>query len=258
MKTLTGRQKIVDTALGLIIPVSLVLILEFATSREIISPVLIKPPRETALTFVDLVSSGELWENLRVSLLRVFAGFVAGSSLGFVVGSFMGSSRRIEQYVAPLFHGVRQVAILAWIPLLIIMFGIGEGFRVVFIALSAFFPVALNTFEGVRGVPAEYLEVAKVFEYGKIRTLRKVIIPAAVPTVFVGLRLALSMSWMAVIGAELIASSSGLGYMMTTGRTLFQQDVVMVGIVTIGSFGLLTDSVMKAVQTRLLGWRLTI
>jgi sulfonate transport system permease protein len=115
--------------------------------------------------------------------------------------------------------------------------------------------MALYTLEGIRGVPPEYLEVARIFEYGHRGMLRKFVLPSALPSIATGLRISLSFAWMAVIGAEILAASSGIGYMMNWGRQLFQIDIVFVGIITVGIIGFLMDYLAGQVEAYFLRWR---
>jgi sulfonate transport system permease protein len=170
----------------------------------------------------------------------------------------MGLSRPIEKLVSPIFHGIRQVPLVGWIPLIILWFGIGEISKIVFIAIGAFYPVVINTFEGIRNVPKQYVEVAQVFEYGKFKLLQKVILPASLPSILTGIRFSLTVSWMLVVGAELfMVASAGIGNMISEAREYFRMDIVIVGIIVIGIIGLLMNQFVGLVETRLLRWRKT-
>jgi sulfonate transport system permease protein len=128
---------------------------------------------------------------------------------------------------------------------------------VYFIAVTAFYPMALNTSDGVKGVSRSYLEVGRVFEFGRLKQLRTIILPAALPSVFTGLRLSLSISWMAVVGAELVAASEGIGHMMYQARQQLQVDTVIICIVTIGLAGYVMSLVMECIERYFLRWRET-
>lgn len=243
--------------LGGIFPLILLIFWETATRLKLFPSQLLVPPKQVVLTFVDLLRRGDLIIHLRISLMRVVAGFLLGITSGFILGTAMGLSKRLERYIYPFFNLVRQIPLLGWMPLLMLWFGVGELFKIVFIAIGAFYPMVLNTFEGIRNVPKEYMEVAKVFEYGKLRLLQKVILPTALPSIFTGIKLGLSMSWMLVVGAELVAASEGIGYLMTWGRQLFQFDIVMLGVIIIGIIGLFMNNALGALEVRFLRWRRT-
>lgn len=248
-------QTVIDKGLGLVVPLFMLIAWEAATRLGIVPITLLVPPRQVLETFQSLVSAGELQDGLKVSLARVGAGFLLGASAGFLLGSAMGLSRTIERYVGPLFHSIRQVPLLGLMPLLMLCLGIGELFKVVFIAIGALYPMTLKTYEGIRGVPRSYVEVVRVFEYSRFKLLCKVLLPAALPSIIYGLRLSLGMAWMLVVGAELVAASEGVGYMMTMGRQLFQMDVVLVGVIVIGTVGFMLNQLFVMIETRYLGWR---
>jgi sulfonate transport system permease protein len=230
---------------------------EIATRLKLFPSQLLVPPKQVIFTFVDLLKRGDLLVHLKISLIRVIGGFLLGVSSGFILGIAMGLSKNVERYVGPLFNSIRQIPLLGWMPLLMLWLGVGEAFKVVFIAIGAFYPMVLNTFEGIKNVPREYVEVARVFEYSKLRLLQKVILPAALPSVFTGIRLGLSMSWMLVVGAELVAASEGIGYLMTWGRQLFQFDIVLLGVVIIGTVGLIMNHIVAGFEVYFLRWRKT-
>lgn len=250
-------QRVKDSAIGLVVPLSLVLLWELLTRRELVPVQVLVPPGQVLATFLDMARSGELSSGLTISLLRVGSGFLAGATGGFLFGSAMGLSKTVAGYAGPLFNAVRQVPLLGWLPLLILCFGIGELYKVSFIAIGAFYPMALKTFEGIRGVPHSYVEVVRVLEFSRLQLLGKVLLPAALPSIIHGLRLSLGMAWMSVIGAELVAASEGIGYLMIMGRQLFQMDVVMVGVIVIGMIGFVLNQGFVLLERRFLSWRTT-
>ena len=241
--------------IGIIVPVLLLGAWYLVTAKELFSPQLLPPPGQVYDTLKDMIVSGELSHNMKISLLRVSAGFLLGATTGFLLGTIMGFCPVAEQYIAPLFNMVRQVPTIAWLPFLLVLFGIDELFKVTFIALGALIPMALKTWEGIKGVPATYVEVVRVFEFRPCRLLGKVIIPSALPSILVGLRLSLGEAWMLAIGAELVAASVGIGNVMTLARRLFQTDVVLVGVIVIAVTGFVMDSGLVFLEKRFLGWK---
>ena len=242
-------------ARGVIVPLMILLLWQIISTRGWVSPLLLAPPGQVVAAFQELLKDGTLWSNLLVSLSRVVKGFLLGTSLGFAFGILFGISKQAEALLAPTFNAIRQVPLLGWMPMIILWFGIGESSKVVFIAIGAFFPTLLNTFIGIRGVAREYLEVGRVYQLSRFRLLCLVIIPAALPSIVSGIRLSISLSWLLVVGAELITANSGLGQMMTNAREMFRTDVVMVGIIVIGVIGLIIDTTIKQVETRLVQWQ---
>jgi sulfonate transport system permease protein len=241
--------------LAWVLPALLLAAWYVAARFELVAPQILPAPRLVGETLVDLVKSGELLRNGAISFGRVLGGFALGSLLGLSLGIAMGLSRRVEHYVSPLFKAVTQVPVLGWIPLLMMLVGIGEALKVIVIVNAALIPLALNTSSGIRNVPASYLEVAKVLRFSQRQLLGRVILPATVPAIFTGLRHGLMQSWLALVTIELLASSEGLGYLIVWGRQLFQLDLVLVAIAIVGLVGLLLDRGLAGIEARLLPWR---
>jgi sulfonate transport system permease protein len=242
-------------SLGLVLPVALLIVWSVACKHDWVPPQLLPAPDMVRDTFVDEVRSGDLWANVRVSLERVLVGFAAGSGAGLVLGTAMGLSRRLEDYVYPLFNALSQVPVLAWVPLAMLFLGIGESLKFVFIAFAALLPVAVNTLRGFRGVPKTYMDVGATFQFTRRQYLWRVVLPAAVPSIFVGLRTGLTQAWLSLVTVELLASSEGLGFLVVWGRQLFQLDLVLVAIVAIGVVGLVLDKGLAIIESRFLRWR---
>jgi sulfonate transport system permease protein len=246
-----------SASLSWALPLGLLVLWQAASALRLFPEQLVVPPRQIMATFWDLAKDGTLFANLKVSLLRVMAGFLIGSAIGLALGAAMGLSEEAEAYLGPFFTALRQVPLYGWIPFLIVLLGVGDGFKVVFVAIGAFYPMAMNTFEGVQHVPVQYVEVARAYGHGRGALLRHVILPAALPSVFTGLRLALSIAWMSSVGAEVMAASSGLGYMISWGRQLMQFDIVMVGVICIGLVGLAMNNLLNPLEAHCLRWRRT-
>jgi sulfonate transport system permease protein len=243
---------------GIALPLLLLTFWWGASRWRLVSPAILPAPNQVISAFISLIKDGILGFNLKISLLRVINGFFIGAFIGFVLGTLMGLSKTVEKLVGPLFHAFRQVPLLGWIPLIILWFGIGEISKVVFISLGAFYPVVLNTFEGIKSVKKEYIEVAQIFEYDKIKLLRKVIFPAALPSIFTGIRFSLTVSWLLVVGAELFTTTAGgIGNMMSEGREQWRMDIVFVGIIVIGIIGFIMNHSVRLFEGRFLRWRKT-
>jgi sulfonate transport system permease protein len=248
-------NKVTTLFLGLLLPALIVVLMEIVGRFGLTESQLFVAPKAIWGTLIDLLKEGELVRNLGISFLRVTIGFLIGSTLGLVFGAATGMSRTVEEYVGPLFHGLRQIPVLAWIPLLIICIGIGEEFKIYFIALTAFYPMALCAGEGIKGVSKAYQEVGAVFEFSRLKQFRTIVLPAALPTLFTGLRLSLSISWMAVVGAELVAASEGIGFMMYRARQQIQVDTVIVCIIAVGLTGYAMTVALEKLEAYILRWR---
>jgi sulfonate transport system permease protein len=242
-------------SLGWAVPLALLGLWTLATERGWAPPQILPQPRLVLDTIIDLAKSGDLLLNYGISLGRVAAGFFVGSAIGAVLGAAMGLSRSVERYVYPLFNALSQVPVLGWLPLAMMAFGIGEALKIVIIASASLVPVAINVLSGIRRVPAQYVEVARVFEFSRAQFLRKVVLPATVPSLFVGVRYGLTLAWLSLVTVELLASSEGLGFLIVWGRQLFQLDLVLAAIISVGVVGLLLDKGLAALESRLLRWR---
>jgi sulfonate transport system permease protein len=240
---------------GALVPAILLVIWELVVYLGFISPNLMPPPSEIVKTFRDLLQDGSLIAHIGVSGLRVLAGFAIGASLAVVVGATIGLSRRLEELFDPTFQALRAIPSLAWVPLLLLWLGIDEGPKLTLISIGAFFPVYLGLVSGIHNVDRKLVEVGEIYGLGKLAMVSRIFLPAALPSLFTGLRNGLSLAWMFVVAAELIAATRGLGYLLTDGRETGRADVVIVSIITLAVLGKLSDSVLRKVELRLLAWR---
>lgn len=240
---------------SLLVPAAILGLWWLSSIKGWVSPQILPSPTIVFNTLVELTENGDIPNNLLISFGRVAKGFALGSSLGLLLGFSMGLSRSVEAYVGPIFKGLSSVPILGWLPLVIVLAGIDEALKVILIAIGCVVPVTINTFEGVRNIPRGYIEVAQVYQFSKIQLLRKIILPASVPSVYTGISLAISYAWKALVAVELMASSEGIGFLMVMGRQLFQLDVVLATIVVIGLVGLLLDRILRLSESYFLRWR---
>ena len=241
---------------GLAAPLALLILWELVARFQLANTHIVVPPWRVVQTALVHVADGSIFMDLAASLQRDFEGLVLGAFAGVVVGAVLGASRLVDRIVGPTFHAAKQVAVFAWIPLMSVWFGTGELAKVVFIALSAFYPVALNTEEGVRSIAREHLEVAKAFRFSRWSTVRTVLLPAAAPSIFAGLRLGLIYSWLGTIGAEyLLAPGRGIGNVMIAGRQRVAMDEVFLGIVVVGLVGVALDTLASRLEAHALRWR---
>lgn len=237
------------------LPLTLLLLWQLASTRGWMSAQILPTPAAVGEVGRQFLLDGELARHAGVSLLRVLQGYAAGVVAGLLLGLAMGLSPRAEDYLYPSFNAIAQVPTLGWIPLFMLLFGIDETLKIVVILKAAIVPVTLNTLAGVRGVDPRLLELARVLRFGPLRTVRRVVLPAAFPAIFSGLRIGLAQAWIALVAVELIASSEGLGFLIVDGRQLFHLDVVIVGILAIGLVGLVMNRSLAALEGRLLRWR---
>lgn len=248
-------SRLSGASLGLLVPLALVALWHLAAKREWVAPQILPNPQTVLDTIKDQIDSGELFDHFTISLARVSGGFVLGSVAGAALGVLMGLSKRAEEYLYPTFKALSQVPVLGWLPLAMMVLGIGESLKVVIIAQASLIPVAVNTLKGIRGVPRQYIEVARAYKFTYGQMLRKVILPGAVPSIFVGIRYGLTQAWLSLVTVELLASSEGLGFLIVWGRQLFQLDLVLAAIVVVGVVGLCLDKGLALIEERLLRWQ---
>jgi sulfonate transport system permease protein len=213
------------------------------------------PPQAVAAAFVGLWRSGELFQHLGASLHRLLLGVSCGLGLGLTYGCALAMSRSLDDYTGPTFTVLRTVPSIAFIPVLILVFGIGETFKIIVIAKSTFFPVALATTQAVRGISTRYLDVARVYRLPRSHYVRRVILPAALPEIVTGMRLGIGRSWNVLVAAELVASERGLGEMMEFARQMFRLDIVMVGVVLTGTIGFALDRALRLLEAYMTSWK---
>lgn len=237
-------------------PLLLILLLwQWASASGLFPPQVLVAPADVAATLADLIARGELGVHLATSLKRLIAGFLAGAALGLAFGTGLALSRTFEALFAPMFQALRQVPVLAFLPMLVLLLGIEEGFKIVVVAIAAFFPVALAAFDGVRGLPRSYLEVARLYRTPLVSLLGRILLPATIPPILTGLRLGLTRAWLVLVACELLAADSGVGQMMEMGRQMFRIDVVLAGVLVSGLVGFTLDRGVKLIERRQLRWK---
>lgn len=251
----TGGWRPVNAAAGLVLPLTLLLLWEAVVRAGWVSPHQLPPPSALASTAWELSVNGSLLRHAWVSSLRVLAGFLIGASLALLVGSLVALVRPAERLIDPTFQGLRAVPSLAWVPLLLLWFGIDETPKLILIAIGTFFPVYLATFSGLGNVDRKLVEVGRQAGLDRRALLWRILIPAALPGIFTGLRAALSLGWMFLVAAELIASTQGLGYLLSDGRETGRVDFVFIAILSLALLGKVTDSLLRALERRVLAWR---
>jgi len=252
MRTLNGQWR--TRLKGLAVPVAIIVLLEIVVRIGWVPSYQMPAPSEIAVTLTDL-ANGVLWKHIGASLIRVLSGFAIGASLALFFAAWVGLSREAEAYLEPTFAGLRSIPSLAWVPLLLLWLGIGETSKVVLIAIGAFFPVYLNGVAAIRGIDRKLVEVGQVFGFSQRQMTLHVFLPAAMPGLFTGLRSGLSLSWMFLVAAELIAATKGLGYLLSDGRETSRPDIVLAAIIVLAVLGKLSDGVLAALEKRFLAWR---
>ncbi|MFJ7364638.1 ABC transporter permease [Peribacillus frigoritolerans] len=251
----TKKSKLAKSALrGSVLPVVVLIAWQALGSVGILPAQLFSSPLLIVMTFIDLVQSGEMGMHLQISVTRAFLGFALGGFLGLLLGVIVGMQKKSEEYLNPSIQMLRTVPLLAITPLFIMWFGFGELSKVLLIALGAFFPLYLQTFLGLRNVDKKLYDVALILEFSRREQIMKLMIPAALPNILLGIRLALSAAWMCLVVAELLGADRGVGFMIQDARSFMQTDVVFVGIIIFALAGKISDSFVRLLENHLLKW----
>ena len=241
---------------GLAFPAVLVLAWILVRQFGLIDPRLLVPvQRVIAVPFFD-PDGRTIWLSLVTSLVRMVAGFLIGGGLGILIGFVIGASSLANRLIGPSFTAVRQITVFAWIPLLTAWFGNSDGAKLVFIALSAFFPAALNTQQGLRDVPIALIETSHVMRLSWRTHLFRLLLPSALPSIAIGIEIALISAWIGTVGAEYaMGFGRGIGIFLAEGREQFRMDIVLIGVVTLALVGYGMNIVLRCGLRRLVPWQ---
>ncbi len=241
-------------ARSLLLPALVLALWHFASTRQWVPEQLLPAPLLVWQTLQELWSSGDLQSHLGFSAARVAWSLLLGGTVGLLLGLGFGLSGRLRAYLYPSFNVVAQFPVLGWIPLLIIFVGIDEALKITAISIAVMVPMALNTMKGIANIPASLREVAQVYRFNRWQVLWRLVLPAATPSLFTGLRQAVMQAWLSLVFVELLASSEGIGYLIVWGRQLSQPDLVVAGMVTIGAIGVLLDLALRLLESHLQSW----
>ena len=249
------RAKIRDIGLT-VISLAILVVLWIVVSNS--RPDFFPTPQATWERFIRMIEKpisrisvlGHIW----ASLWRVIQAMIIATISGIALGLLMGWSKKAKAIVNPIFTALRPIPPIAWIPLVILWFGVGEFPKVLLVFLGAFFPIVLNTMAGVSMVDPMYLNVGKIYKANTWQMLRHIVFPAAMPTIMAGLKIGLSSSWMVVVAAEMIASKSGLGFLITRGNESYDVALVLCGMILIGVVGALLSGLFSIAERRLCPW----
>lgn len=235
----------------MIVPIALLMVWQLAVSGGVFSAGQLPPPVDVVSALSELISRGELWTHLGASLSRVTAGYLTGALAGLAFGSLVGLSVNVQRLFGPTVAALRTVPSLAWVPLLLLWFGIGEEPKVLLIAIGAFFPVYTTTASALSHVDRQLVEVGRAYGRRGPTLLWTVLLPAAAPALVNGLRLGLANAWLFLVAAELIASSKGLGFLLIDSQNTGRTDVMLLSIVLLAVFGKVSDGAFGFFERRM-------
>jgi ABC-type nitrate/sulfonate/bicarbonate transport system permease component len=228
---------------------------EFAARALSWNPLLLPPPSRVLESLFELLMNGQLATDVARSLDHVGVGFLLAVLIGTPLGIFIGMSAGAQTVIDPVVQFLKPIPPIAWIPLAILWFGIGDAPSYFLTFIAAVFPIALNVQFGVRSISPQHFAVARVFGAGRRLLLTQVILPATLPFAMSGYRIGLGVAWMTVVGAEMIAAPNGLGHLIHASQDLLQTDRVIAGMFCIGAIGLAFDWLLRRLETRLVPWK---
>lgn len=242
---------IVNVVLFIGVPLLLLLIWEMLSRKGILLESVMPAPSTIVEKSIILIKKGSLQTDIIVSGIRIIKGFLLGTVSGIIFGIAISLFKKIDRATAVLVSVLRPIPIVALLPLFILWFGIDEKSKVAIICLGSFWPVLLNTIQGIRRSDQKIIEVAKVFKLPNWKIVIQIILPSAFPYIFTGIRLAVSGALGCVVTAEMVAASEGLGYMIMFARMMAQPATLMVGVIVLGIIGLLVEVGMNQMQKHL-------
>jgi len=255
MKNASNIEGLLYRLAPVIIPVAFFVFWEIVVRLGGYTNILLPPPSKVLQTLFELIRTGTLFDHIGASLMRVAAGYVIAVLIGVPLGLAMGYWLLAERLMSTTVNGLRPIPASAWIPLSIILMGIGEQPAIFLVFIGTVWSIVLNTSHGVKNVPKHLVWAAQTMGASNADIFKKVIFPASLPATFTGMRIAVGIAFTCVIVAELIAVRSGLGYLITEARMLVRSDVVIAGMISIGIVGFLLDAIVRLVMKRALRWQ---
>jgi ABC-type nitrate/sulfonate/bicarbonate transport system permease component len=243
------------TTLAVVSLAAVILLWVGASATGLVNAVLVPSPSDVLRAALAAVRDGSLLRNTVASLLRVLEGFGLAMVIAVPLGVLMGLSTTVRGLIEPLIELLRPIPPIAFIPLAILWFGIGEFSKVMIIAYGAFFPLFVNTMAGFRDVDRVHIRAAQALGAGRYEIFRDVVLPSAFPQMVTGARLGMGLAFIVLVAAELVAASEGLGYLINDARFSFRTDHIFVGMITIGLLGFLLNKVLLETERHLLRWK---
>lgn len=241
---------------GITLPILLLVAWEVSSRTGIVDSRFLPSLEDVVLTAKRELVDNDLIGELAFSLMRNIAGFLIGCVLGIGFATVLALSRIADRLVMPTFNGLKQISLLAWIPLISVWFGFGEQAKIVFVALASFIPIVLNTYDGMRAAPDDLIEVGHALKFNAHQRVLRIYLPSAMPAIATGVHLGLIYAWLATVGAEyFLAVGPGIGGLVIAGRERFDMAMVMVGVIVLGLVGFSLNRLAYSFEAYLLRWR---
>ena len=254
-----GARQVPDFVFSIVAIAALLAIWVAGSMLKLINPGYFPTPETLGSAFLDLVKNGyqghPLWEHIGISLFRTLVGFFVGAIIGVPLGLLTGYSRRMGAMISPIMAFIRPIPPIAFIPMAVLYFGLGELGKIVLIVFVSFNYVQANAQAGAAGFPIAYRRASQSIGLTEWQTFVHAVLPAALPQIFTGLKVALALSWAVVVAAELVGAQSGLGFMISDAALLFRISVVFIGVALIGIIGMLMNLALNFVEAKIVHWK---
>ncbi|MFM0324217.1 ABC transporter permease subunit [Caballeronia glebae] len=236
------------------IPAIVVLLWEAAARFGLIAPQVLPAPSRVFETAVNMAQNGDLFVHLGVSLLRAAGGFVIGGTIGLALGVVVGFSPLAQALLDRSIQMVRAIPFLAMLPLVIVWFGVGEVAKIFLVALAVLFPIYINTMLGIRQIDPKLMELARVIGLNRTAIVRRIILPGAMPSILTGVRYALAHAWLALVIAETLATTKGIGFLAMDAREFLNTNVILLTMIIYAIIGVVADTLVRLLESRYLSW----
>lgn len=248
------NNKMVKQFLPWLIPILFIVGWQIVSANEWVSTQLVPSPLTVLKSSWQLITSGELLYHMEGSLIRAFVGLLIGGGIGFILGIANGLSKFSFSVTDTSLQMIRNIPNLALVPLVIIWFGIDEAAKIFLVSIGVMFPVYINTLHGIKNIDTGFIEMGKMYGLKGWQLFKEVLLPGALPSIFVGLRYALGVMWLTLIVAETIASTRGVGYLAMTAQEFMQTDIIIITIILYALFGKVADLLAQFGERKALRW----
>lgn len=235
-------------------PIVVLILWELVSHSNLIEPYFLPPVTKIVKTLYSLIMTGEVFPHVGISLMRGICGYMLAAIIGISLGLLIAWSKLFENIFDPLIELIRPISTFALIPIFFVWFGIGNGSKVAIIFKACFFPIVINTIAGIKGVDAKLIKAAQSLGARGSQVWTKVLIPSALPMIVTGLRISTAITMLAIVGVEMLAADSGIGFLIIDAQRVFATDRMFAGIIIISLLGFSLDRIARAIQQRILSW----
>lgn len=238
----------------IISPLCILIACEMIGRSLLIDPFFFPPPSAMLKALWQMISTGEIFPHIGISIVRAVCGYVIAAFLGLIIGLLVAWSKTFEIIFDPLIELIRPISTFALVPVMFVWFGIGNGSKTAIIVKACFFPIVLNTIAGIKGVDVRLIQAARSLGANGRQLWTMVLIPSALPMIITGMRISTAMSMLAIVGVEMLAADSGIGFLVIDAQRTFATDRMFAGIIVISLMGFTLDKIARFVQHKILSW----